>query len=103
MKKQQKDDRKKEDKQFYAQTWEACPNPETHDPRARVVAKLEKPKVKDGTLDYLIMLREMRDAGGADRGVYAELSKAEETYNRRIREFSKDAPTYDGNPKTVFQ
>ena len=103
VKKQQKDDRKKEDKQSYAQTWETCANPETHDPIARVVAKLEKPKVKDGTLDYLMMLKEMKDAGGVDRGVYAELSKAEETYNRRIREFSKDAPTYDGNPKTVFQ
>ena len=98
-----KADRKKEDKQGYAQTWETCAKPETHDPIARVVAKLKKPKLKDGTLDYLTMLRELRDAGRADRSIYAELSKVEETYNRRIREFYKDAPPYDGNPKTVFQ
>ena len=29
---QYKDDRKKEDKQGYAQTWETCAKPETHDP-----------------------------------------------------------------------
>ena len=101
--KQQKEDRKRDDKQSYAQTWETCAKPETHDPIARVVAKLEKPKLKYGTLDYLMMLRGLMDAWGADQSVYTELSKVEETYNRRIREFYKDAPPYDGNPKTVFQ
>ena len=74
VKKQQQDDRKKEDKQSYAQTWEACINPETHDPIARVVAKLEKPKVRDESLEYLKMLRDQRDAGGADRSSAKMLS-----------------------------
>ena len=40
---------------------------------------------------------------GADRTIYAKLCKVEESYNRRIREFNKDAAMYNGNPKTVFQ
>ena len=88
VKKQQQDDWKKEDKQSYAQTWEACANPETHDPITRVVAKLEKPKVRDETLEYLKMLRDQRDAGGADQSLYADLSKAGDAYHRKIRESS---------------
>ena len=103
VKKQQQDDRKKEDKQSYAQTWETCVNPETHDPIARVVAKLERTKVKDGTLEYLQYLKDKRDTGEVDRHLYADLSKAEESYHRKMREFNKDAPHYNGNPKTVFQ
>ena len=103
VKKQQQDDRKKEDKQSYAQTWETCVNPETHDTIARVVAKLERAKVKDGTLEYLQYLKDRRDAGEVDGNLYANLSKAEESYHQKMREFNKDAPHYDGNPKTVFQ
>ena len=47
VKKQQKDNQKKEEQVSYAQTWETCANPETHDPIARVVNKLERVKVKD--------------------------------------------------------
>ena len=77
VKKQQQDNRKKEDQQSYAQTWETCANPETHDPIARVVAKLERAKVKDGTLEYLQYLKDKRDAGEVDANLYSNLSKAE--------------------------
>ena len=103
VKKQQKDDKKKEELKKFAQTWETCANPETHDPIARVVAKLERAKVKDGALEYLQYLREKRDSGARDESLYANLSKAEGAYYRTMREFNKDAPHYDGNPKTVFQ
>ena len=103
VKKQQKDNQKKEEQVSYAQTWETCANPETHDPIARVVNKLERVKVKDGALEYLQYLRDKRDSGARDESLFANLSKAEGAYYRTMREFNKDAPHYDGNPKTVFQ
>ena len=33
---------------------------------------------------------------------YADLSKAEAAYKRKLRELSQIAPTYDGNPNKVF-
>ena len=36
------------------------------------------------------MLKGLREAGGADRSIYAELSKSEESYNKKMREFNKD-------------
>ena len=49
------------------------------------------------------MLRGLRGAGGANWSVYAELSKSEKSYNKRMREFNRFAPMYDGNPKKVFE
>ena len=44
------------------------------------------------------MLRAEKDAGGA----VAEISKSEESHYKRIREFIRCAPKYDGNPKKVL-
>ena len=43
----------------YAKTWEENAAPKTHDPIARVVAKIEKPKQVDRTWNYLEILRRM--------------------------------------------
>ena len=83
----------KEESKVYAKTWEDNAVPETHDP----IAKLERPKQVDGTLDYLEMLRAERDC------VYAELGKSEEAFGKRKRKFNMHAPSYDGNPKKVFK
>ena len=67
------------------------------------MSKLERAKVKDGALEYLQYVKEKRDSGTVDENLYANLSKAEGACYRTMREFNKDDPHYDGNPKTVFQ
>ena len=37
------------------------------------------------------------------QSVSAELSKSEESYGKKMREFNRFAPSYDGNPKKVFE
>ena len=69
----------------------------------RVVAMLEKPKKHDVTLDYLKMLRAERDAGRADLRVYAELAETGESYDKKMREFTRCAPKYDGKPEKVLK
>ena len=41
-------------------------------------------------------------AGRAPLSTYAELSKGEAAYKKKLREFSQFAPPYDGNPNKVF-
>ena len=50
MEKQLASKQKKEAEQSFARTWEETTTPETHDPIARVIAKLEKPKQDAVTL-----------------------------------------------------
>ena len=83
-----------------AKTWEESAILETHDPIAKVVAKLEKQKKPDRSLAYLEILRVEVDAWGIDQNMYAELSKAEEAFSKKMREFNRYAPPYDGNPRT---
>ena len=63
---QVKNDRKKEENQSFAKTWENCAKPETHDSIAYLKVKLEKPKQADIAMDYIQMLRGLRDAREAD-------------------------------------
>ena len=62
LKKVLKNVQQKEENKAFTKTWEVNSFPETHDPIARVVAELEKPKKHDGNLDYTQMLRAERDA-----------------------------------------
>ena len=56
----------------------------------------------DRTLNYMELLRADVDSGRADRHAHAELSKSEETYDIRMREFTRYAPSYGRNSKKVF-
>ena len=87
----------------FAKTWENTAEPETHDPTAQVIARLEKPRTQDRTLNYIEMLRADVDTGRADRHTHAVLSKSEKTFDKRMREFVRNASKYDGNPKKVFE
>ena len=67
------------------------------------VAMLEKPRKQDRTLKYIELLIADADTGRAGRHTHAELSKSEETFDKRMREFVRNAPKYDGNLKKVFE
>ena len=102
LEKELKNLQQKEENMAFTQTWENNGVLETHDPIARVVAKLERPKKVERTLSYMELLRADVDSGRAYRHAHAELSKSEENYDKRMREFVRYAPSYDKNPKKVF-
>ena len=89
------------DKSF-AQTWQESATPETQDPIGRVVAVLEHPKVEDSQEFYVSWLKAEKAVGRTDRQTFRDLSRAEAEYEKRLRDFSCSAPTYDGNPSKVF-
>ena len=78
---------KKEAEQSFARTWKETATPETHDPIAKVIAKLEKPKQDAVTQKYMELLRADVAAGRADLNMYEELSKTEEAYSKNMIEF----------------
>jgi len=47
-------------------------------------------------------LKAEKAAGGGDRQMLRDLSRAEAEYKKRLLDFSCSAPTYDGNPSKVF-
>ena len=69
---------------------------ETQDPIGRVVAVLERPKVEDSQEFYVSWLKAEKAAGRADKQTYWDPSRAEAEYEKRLRDFSCGAPTYDG-------
>ena len=95
--------KRKEESKAYAQKWETNVTQETHDPIARVTAMLEQGKQTDGTHGYMDMLHGEITAGRANLNTYAKLNKAKGGYKKRMLEFVKTAPKYDGNPEKVFE
>ena len=92
----------KDKEKSFAQTWQESATPETQDPIGRVVAILERLKVKDAQEVYLTYLKGEKAAGRGDRQTLRDLSKAEAEYKKRLLNFSCKALTYDGNlPKCL--
>ena len=96
------DIQKKDTDQAFAKTWEESATPETQDSICRVIAILETAKQEDSQGHNVNLLKEEVAAGRATLATYAELSKAEAAYKKKLREFSRFAALYDGNPNKVF-
>ena len=80
---------KKGTDQAFAKTWEESATPETQDPIGRVVALLDSAIQKDSQGYYVSLLKAKIVAGRAPLSTYAELSKAEAAYKKKMREFSQ--------------
>ena len=92
----------KEESKVYAQKCETNVTLETHDPIARVTAMLEQGKQTDGT-QRIHGYAAWRDYSWESQPEYAKLNKAKGGYKKRMLEFVKTAPKYDGNPEKVFE
>ena len=79
-KKKRADIEQKDKDKSFAQTWQESATPETQDPIERVVARLERPKVKDAQEVYMSFLKAEKAAGRGDRLTIQDLSKGEAKY-----------------------
>jgi len=79
------DIQRKDTDQAFSKTWSETATPETQDPIGRVIALLDLPKQEDLQEYYVSLLKAERAAGRATLNMYAELSKAEAAYEKKLR------------------